>query len=430
MSFFDEVDEQPPTTPRTQPRRSRPSGGGRRPPGGQQSIQTRRWSPRSCCGRRDPGRARGPQLPGEPAQQRPEELREQRLVTDHRLQQHRHAAVQDPLQRRQLGQRHERLQQHHSNAVAGAQTARDRARLQRAGPGQDGQPELLLALQMRVDGLTNIAKQIQPALGTSTSKDAVNAIAAEMARLYASDVLYKDYAAKQIAAALHGAGIAVGAPNGQSIAGGQFVPDVSWVTPTFVATAARDAPAIQQQWQWQVRPRPPRPHPQLGQRRRHHAADRLAEPDRRQPGPDVHAQLHQRRALQRDQRRLQGDRLRHQRRRPDDRARDDRRPDDDLHGAASSRSRRPGPTRSRRRSSRSRARRTSPTTRCRTRSRSSSARRSPTRTQRLRPAGNGSAAARLQARLPSAGAAPARRRGFGPQARAPARRLSFHRCMT
>ena len=87
-----------------------------------------------------------------------------------------------------------------------------------------------------LDGITNIAQQIQPALGTSTSKDAITAIAAEMARLYASDVVYKDYAAPEIAAALHAAGIAVGAPNGETIAGGQFVPDVEWVTPTFIAT--------------------------------------------------------------------------------------------------------------------------------------------------------------------------------------------------
>lgn len=95
---------------------------------------------------------------------------------------------------------------------------------------------LLLALQMRVDGVTTIAQQIQPALGTSTSKDAVNSIAAAMARLYASDVLYKDYTATAIAGALHAAGIAVGAPNGETIAGGQFVSDVQWLTPTFIAS--------------------------------------------------------------------------------------------------------------------------------------------------------------------------------------------------
>jgi hypothetical protein len=95
---------------------------------------------------------------------------------------------------------------------------------------------LLLALQMRLDGITNIAAEIQPALGTSTSKDAISSIAAQMARFYASDVLYKDYTATAIAGALHAAAIAVGAPNGETISAGQFVPDVEWLTPAFIAT--------------------------------------------------------------------------------------------------------------------------------------------------------------------------------------------------
>ena len=44
-----------------------------------------------------------------------------------------------------------------------------------------------------------------------------------MARLYASDVVYKDYTTPLIANALHGAGIAVGGVNGESIYSGQFV---------------------------------------------------------------------------------------------------------------------------------------------------------------------------------------------------------------
>jgi len=94
---------------------------------------------------------------------------------------------------------------------------------------------VVLALQMRVDGITNIASEIQPALGTATSQTAISSIAAEMARFYASDVLYKDYAAPGIAGALHAAGIAVGG-NGESIYGGQFVPSVQWLNPPFIAT--------------------------------------------------------------------------------------------------------------------------------------------------------------------------------------------------
>ncbi|HEY2260701.1 MAG TPA: hypothetical protein VGH45_13355 [Solirubrobacteraceae bacterium] len=98
------------------------------------------------------------------------------------------------------------------------------------------QQNLLLVFRMRLDGITNIANQIQPALGTSTSKDAVNSIAASMARFYSSDVLYKSYTATEIANALHGAGIAVGPPNGETIAGRQFLPNVQWLTPSFIAT--------------------------------------------------------------------------------------------------------------------------------------------------------------------------------------------------
>lgn len=98
------------------------------------------------------------------------------------------------------------------------------------------QQNVLLALQMRRDGIADIAQNIQPALGTSASKDAVNAIAADMARFYASDVVYKDYALPQIANAFHSVGIAVGDGNGETLEGGQFLPSVQWLTPAFIAT--------------------------------------------------------------------------------------------------------------------------------------------------------------------------------------------------
>ncbi len=98
------------------------------------------------------------------------------------------------------------------------------------------QQNLELALQMRSDAIANIADQLQQALSKATSADAVNRIAAEMARLYGSDVVYIDYTAPAIAAALHGSGIAVGPPNGQPIASGQVVENVQWLTPSFVAS--------------------------------------------------------------------------------------------------------------------------------------------------------------------------------------------------
>jgi hypothetical protein len=135
-----------------------------------------------------------------------------------------------------------------SSNVASVQNQLDQARLSAQSllgrarsmsvPGEmsKAQQNLVLALQMRQDGIANVAQHIQPALSNAASKDAINSIATEMARLYASDAVYKDYAAPQIAAALHGAGIAVGPPDGETIAGGQFVPDLRWLTPSFVAS--------------------------------------------------------------------------------------------------------------------------------------------------------------------------------------------------
>ncbi len=99
------------------------------------------------------------------------------------------------------------------------------------------QQDFVQALQMRKDGMTNIANDVPPALQSQTSKDAINAIAAEMARFYASDVLYKDYAVPQIVGALRAAGITVGGLGGQQLNSDQFLPSIQWLDPTSVATA-------------------------------------------------------------------------------------------------------------------------------------------------------------------------------------------------
>lgn len=91
--------------------------------------------------------------------------------------------------------------------------------------------KVVLALQMRADGIANIADQIQPALGTTASQAAINSIAAQIARFYASDVLYKDYAAPEIAAAVNAAGVRFSALNSD-----QFVPSVLWNVPAYIAT--------------------------------------------------------------------------------------------------------------------------------------------------------------------------------------------------
>jgi hypothetical protein len=98
---------------------------------------------------------------------------------------------------------------------------------------RDAQDKLLLTMQMRADGIGNIAKNIQPALGTTTNRDAINAIATEMARLYSSDVVYKDYMVPLMIGALKSAGIALG---GVPIESGQFLQNLDWLTPTGVTS--------------------------------------------------------------------------------------------------------------------------------------------------------------------------------------------------
>jgi len=118
--------------------------------------------------------------------------------------------------------------------------AQARAQLVRAQrltvPGGMGaaQAKLLLALRMRSDGLLAIADNIEQALGSAPAH-AVAQIAGATARFYASDVLYKAYATPEMAAALHAAGIAVGGAGGVALNGGQFLPSLSWLSPSYIA---------------------------------------------------------------------------------------------------------------------------------------------------------------------------------------------------
>jgi hypothetical protein len=97
------------------------------------------------------------------------------------------------------------------------------------------QQNFVLALQMRADGIHNIAGQVPSALQSTTAQGAVNSIASEMARFYASDVLYKDYTVPEIIGALRAAGISVGGLGGQQVNSSQFLPSIAWLDPTTVA---------------------------------------------------------------------------------------------------------------------------------------------------------------------------------------------------
>ena len=193
------------------------------------------------------------------------------------------------------------------------------------------QQMFLYAMQMRRDGIANIAANIQRALGNTTNKDAINAIAVDMARFYASDVIYKDYATHLATAALRGAGIAVGA-NGVQLDESQFLPDLSWLQPAYVASKlGTSLPSTG------GGPIAPGTHGHsldsvsVGGTT---LADRLDQHTAGQPTADVHAQLHQRRPEQRGKRRLQGLDQLHEDQRPDDRSADDRRSEHHLPGPA------------------------------------------------------------------------------------------------
>jgi hypothetical protein len=100
---------------------------------------------------------------------------------------------------------------------------------------KDAQGNFVLALQMRSDGIRNIGAQVQPALQSQTSQEAVNTITSEMARFYSSDVLYKDYTVPLIIGALRAAGISIGGLSGQQVNTSQFLPSIQWLDPSVVA---------------------------------------------------------------------------------------------------------------------------------------------------------------------------------------------------
>ena len=236
MSFFDEADE-PTIAPRTATRSRRPSGGGRRPPRDPQTIQIRRaiaaaailvilvlivLGVHSCQ-----------------VSARNSSLKDYSNNVASLIQQSDQTGTQLCGQLSSGGgsgnatNRQNQINQTRVNADSQLSHARS---LDVPDEMKSAQQNFVLTLQMRRDGIANIAQKIQPALGNSTGKDATNAIAAEMARFYASDVLYKDYTVPLVVAALHAADIAVGGNNGQPVEAGQFLPDVGWLTASFVAS--------------------------------------------------------------------------------------------------------------------------------------------------------------------------------------------------
>ncbi len=239
MSFFDETDEPRTETrvpPRAQPSRRRSSGTGRRPPRDDQSVQARRavlavvvlivvilvaLGVHSC------------QVSANESALKDYTNHVSSVITQSNTTGKQLFGVLSSTS----GQSSPTEVQTQVNAALGQARSEFNA-AQNFGPPdavKGANQNFINTLRMRRDGIRNIATDIQPALGNTTSQTAITSIAAEMARFYASDVLYKDYTAPAIASALHAAGIAVGSPNGVSIAGGQFVPNVEWLLPNYIA---------------------------------------------------------------------------------------------------------------------------------------------------------------------------------------------------
>jgi len=101
------------------------------------------------------------------------------------------------------------------------------------------QTNLELALSLRRDGVAKIADEIQTALGgTAGAGTAVDAIAGQMQAFNASDVLYSQRVAPLVLKGLKDDGIAAsydGTAGEQVLPYADFLPDISWMSPDFVA---------------------------------------------------------------------------------------------------------------------------------------------------------------------------------------------------
>jgi hypothetical protein len=106
-------------------------------------------------------------------------------------------------------------------------------------PGEmaGAQRDLLLALDLRVEGMTKVAAIVPTALG-GQGKQASTQIAGDMEVFLASDVIYSQRAAPLIGETLAAAGI-----QGLSLAGNRFLPNLGWLDPTTTLARITGQPA-------------------------------------------------------------------------------------------------------------------------------------------------------------------------------------------
>jgi len=232
LSFFDETDEPPPTR-----RVRRPAGSGRRPPSEQQVILIRRAvagvailvvvivlavGVHSCQVSSRNGALRNYNTSVGSLIQRSDATGSQ-VFAD---------LASAPKSATDVSSLQVELFNSKSAAASELQTAQGLS-----APSQvaSAQQNLVVALSLRDSGISDIASKIQQALNRSTAQDAINSIATDMQEFLASDVVYTTQTATQIAAALHAAGIPVGGSTGETIQPTNFLPDLGWLTPSYVA---------------------------------------------------------------------------------------------------------------------------------------------------------------------------------------------------
>jgi hypothetical protein len=95
------------------------------------------------------------------------------------------------------------------------------------------QQSLLISLELRRDGLASVAEEIRKALSDDgdAASQAITSIAGDMRAFDASDVLYDSRVIPFIKSAFSDAGV-----GGQTIAKSQFLKEISWVSPGYVAS--------------------------------------------------------------------------------------------------------------------------------------------------------------------------------------------------
>jgi len=106
-------------------------------------------------------------------------------------------------------------------------------------PGEMGsaQRDLLLALDLRAEGVEKVANQLRTALG-GQAKQASTTIAGDMENFLASDVIYSQRVAPLMAETLK-----AGGAGGQTVASTHFLPNIGWLEPSTVQARITGQPA-------------------------------------------------------------------------------------------------------------------------------------------------------------------------------------------